>query len=138
MMTQAKYAKTSPKEDTAEPAREDTTQPNKKEKESATRMTVLRGGQHSQVRTNTFIKIWKKVSHLGEEENPSVGNFSVLMGKRKAEIGGSICDDERHLKIRKWEDYLEEETETDFEEFEMETEIENDMAEAAMQPRPQP
>ena len=60
------------------------------------------------------------------------------MGKRKAEVGGSNVDDQRLQKIRKWEDYLEEETETDYEDFEIETEKGIDTAEVAMQPRPQP
>jgi hypothetical protein len=101
-------------------------------------MAVPRGGHHSQVSNNNSFKIWKKVSHIGEEEKSSIEIFSGLMGKKKAETGGSIIDDERHLKIRKWEDYLEEEIETDFEEIENETKTENDMVEAVMQPRPQP
>ena len=92
--------------------------------------------QHKHVCTLNSNKIWKRVSSLGEEESNLVGSNSVLMGKRKAELGGPICDEQRHLKIRKWEDYLEEEIETKLEEFETEIETENDMAEAAMQPRP--
>ena len=78
------------------------------------------------------------MSTLVEEESNLVGFNLVLMGKRKAKLGGPICDEQRHLKIRKWEDYLEEEIETELEEFETEIETENDMAKAAMQPRPQP
>jgi hypothetical protein len=88
--------------------------------------------QHKQVCTQTSNKIWKRVSSLREEESNPVGSILVLMGKRKAKLGGPICDEQRHLKIRKWEDYLKEEIEieTEFEEFEMETETKNDMAEA--------
>jgi hypothetical protein len=75
---------------------------------------------------------------LGEKETHPAANTSVLMGKRKAEFEVSNGDDQRHLKIRKWEDYLEEETETDFEEFETETETANELAEAVRQPCPQP
>jgi hypothetical protein len=49
------------------------------------------------------------------------------LGKRKGETEGSFCEEQRHLKIRKWEDYLEEEFEN-----------EDEKAEAAEQPRLQP
>jgi hypothetical protein len=49
------------------------------------------------------------------------------LGKRKCETDGPICDEHRHLKIRKWEDYLEEEFD-----------IEDEMAEVVEQPHQQP
>jgi hypothetical protein len=78
------------------------------------------------------------VSRKGEEENQTTAIISGSVGKRKAETGGSNFDDQRHLKIRKWEDYLEEEIETDLEDLEKDMETGNEEAEAAMQPRPQP
>jgi hypothetical protein len=68
---------------------------------------------------------------LGEKETHPAANTSILMGKRKAEFGVSHSDDQRHLKIRKWEDYLEKETEIDFEEFETGIETANELAEVA-------
>jgi hypothetical protein len=50
-----------------------------------------------------------------------------LLGKRKGETEGPICDEQRHLKIHKWEDYLEEELDSD-----------DEMVEAMEQPRQQP
>ena len=48
-------------------------------------------------------------------------------GKRKGETEGLIGDDHIHLKIRKWEDYLKEESDT-----------EEETAEAALQPHQHP
>ena len=76
---------------------------------------------------NNTIKMWKKVTQSEEEENEAEGPNHVLLGKRKGVTEGSFCKEQRHLKIRKWEDYLEEEFE-----------IEDEMAEAAEQPRQQP
>jgi hypothetical protein len=70
------------------------------------------------------LKIWKKVVRIGEEETPPASSINTLLGKRKGETEINNNDEERHLKIRKWEDYLEEEVES-----------ENELAEAAEQPR---
>ena len=93
--------------------------------------------QRNQVRNQHTLKIWKRVSCKGDEGTQPEANAQGLVGKRKAETEGPILEDQRQIKIRKWEDYLEDETETDFEEYETAVETENDLAEAATQPRPQ-
>ena len=80
-----------------------------------------------QGRKYNTLKIWKRVTQSGEEENEAEGSNHALLGKRKGETNGSFCDEQRHLKVRKWEDYLEEEFEN-----------EDKTAEAAEQPRQQP
>jgi hypothetical protein len=124
--------------DKAQPANTITAQPNSQAMEPDFRMAASRGANYEQVRNKNSVAIWKKVSRVEGGETDSTGTIPAFMGKRKAEVGGLISDDQRHLKIRKWEDYLEEETETNFEDFETEMVTENDKAEAAMQPRPQP
>jgi hypothetical protein len=72
--------------------------------------------------------MWKRVVRSKEEKTCPASPTSALLGKRKGENEISTSDDEeRCLKMRKWEDYLEEEVE-----------YENETAEAAQQPHPQP
>jgi hypothetical protein len=86
---------------------------------------VLQQGQSCNQNSN---KMWKRVVGSEEEEICPASSIVAMLGKRKGENETSTSDDEeRHLKMRKWEDYLEEEVES-----------ENEMAEAAEQPRPQP
>jgi hypothetical protein len=75
----------------------------------------------------SILKIWKRVTRSGKEEILPQGSTHALLGKRKGEIEGPICDEHRYLKIRKLEDYLKEEFD-----------IEDEMAEAAEQPHQQP
>jgi hypothetical protein len=113
-------------------------QPNSKEKEPDFRTAEPGGVKINQVRNKNSVLMWKRVTQVEGGEIDQTGTFPAIMGKRKAEVGGPNSEDQRHLKIRKWEDYLEEETETNFEDFEIQTETKNETAEAAMQPRPQP
>jgi hypothetical protein len=84
------------------------------------------GEQNFQERNKNILKIWKRVVQSGEVENMPEGSNQGLLGKRKGDIDGLNGDDQRHLKIRKWEDYLEEESDT-----------EEETAAAALQPRQQ-
>jgi hypothetical protein len=59
------------------------------------------GEQSFQERNKNIFKIWKSVTRSGEEETLSEGSTHVTLGKRKGEIGGLNCDDQRHLKIRR-------------------------------------
>jgi hypothetical protein len=83
--------------------------------------------QSYQERNKNILKIWKRVTRSGEEELFPEDSNNSLLGKRKGETEEPISDEQRHLKIRKWEDYLEEEFDN-----------EDDEAEAAEQPRQQP
>ena len=128
----------SPQASFVNPAEIEVAQPFRQDMEPENNTSETGREQPNQVCNQTTLEVWNRMSRVGEMETHPAANTSVLLGKRKAEFGGSNCDDQRHLKIRKWEDYLEEETETDFEEFETGIEKENELAEAAMQPRPQP
>jgi hypothetical protein len=87
-----------------------------------------RGLQQGQSRNQNSSKMWKRVVRSEEEETCPASPTSALLGKHKGENEISTSDDEeRRLKMRKWEDYLEEEVES-----------KNETAEAAEQPRPQP
>jgi hypothetical protein len=72
-----------------------------------------RGQQQGQSRNLNSLKIWKRVVRSGEEETRVASSNIALLGKRKGETEISNNDEQRHLKIRKWEDYLEEEVECD-------------------------
>jgi hypothetical protein len=52
------------------------------------------------------------VTKWGGGNSPSKYN-SCLVGEKESRNRGLNCDDQRHLKIGKWEDYLEEESETE-------------------------
>jgi hypothetical protein len=73
------------------------------------------------------VKVWKRVTRSGEEESLTDDSNHTKLGKRKGELEDENNEAQRHLKIRKWEDYLEAEFEN-----------EEEMAEAAVQPRQQP
>jgi hypothetical protein len=75
--------------------------------------------QMGQPQNQNSLKIWKRVVCSEEEETRPASSTITLLGKRKGETEISTSDEQRHLKIRKWEDYLEEEVES-----------ENEMAEA--------
>jgi hypothetical protein len=85
------------------------------------------GVQSIQERNKNIPKVWKRVTRSGEEEKMLENSNQALLGKRKGEIEELNGEEQRHLKIRKWEDYLEEESEN-----------EEETAEAALQPRQQP
>jgi hypothetical protein len=86
------------------------------------------GLQQGQSHNQNSNKIWKRVVRSEEDETGPASPTLTLLGKRKGDNEISTSDDEeRHLKMRKWEDYLEEEVES-----------ENEMAEAAEQPRQNP
>jgi hypothetical protein len=121
-------------QDKAQPAYIFKAQSNSKAREPEIRTAEPGGAENNKVRNKNSVLMWKKVSRVKGSETDQTGTSLAIMGKRKAEVGGSNSEDQRHLKIRKWEDYLEEETETDFEDFE----TENETAEVAMQPCPQP
>jgi hypothetical protein len=106
--------------DKAQPVDTIMAQPNSQAMEPDFRMAASGGANYEQVRNKNSVAMWKKVSRVEGGETDSIGTIPAFMGKRKAEVGGLISDDQRHLKIRKWEDYLEEETETNFEDFETE------------------
>jgi hypothetical protein len=116
-MAKAAIIKQSPKEDVAASTKKDkaqpagiiTTQPNRQAKEPDFRMAEPGGAKYDQVRNKNSIVMWKRVSRVEGGETDSIGTLPAFMGKRKAEVKGSINEDQRHLKIRKWEDYLEEE-----------------------------
>jgi hypothetical protein len=74
-----------------------------------------------------FVKVWKRVTRSGEEESLTDDSHHTKLGKRKGELEDENNEAQRHLKIHKWEDYLEAESEN-----------EEEMAEAALQPRQQP
>jgi hypothetical protein len=85
------------------------------------------GEKSSQEGEKNIQKIWKRAVRSGEGENIPDGSNYVMLGKRKGDSEGLNDDGLRHLKIRKWEDYLEAESEND-----------EETAEAAVQPRRQP
>jgi hypothetical protein len=62
-----------------------------------------------------------------EEENVSDSSHQTQLGKRKGDLERLNGDDQRHLKICKWEDYLEAKSDN-----------EEETVEAALQPRQQP
>ena len=89
-ISQAESANQSPHEELAASAARPTAHQNKKEKELENRMVEI-GGLLCFPNCN---KVWKRVSRLGEDENPSGDIIPILMGKRKAEAGGSNFDDQ--------------------------------------------
>jgi uncharacterized protein YaaR (DUF327 family) len=74
---------------------------NKTEKESVNKNEEKAGEQSFQERNKNIIKIWKQVTHSGEEETLSEGSTHMTLGKKNGEIEGLNCDDQRHLKIRR-------------------------------------
>jgi hypothetical protein len=64
------------------------------------------------------VRAWGKTI-IWNQTRPASSTITLL-GKRKGETEISTSDEQRHLKIRKWEDYLEEEVESENEPYQLE------------------